>query len=386
MSTYKSTTDVINEIEHWLRLATLLHSGIEQALLAILHNDANDTTYIGLPNNPVQLFNELNTPHKKTLTQLQNNRVLKKEQVSKLLPANGQTNSADLDTTVVVILIINCTNITPPVTTGWDHKKLKATDKSKAAYVLRAREWRNYIHHTDPKDIDGPTFALKWTEGEDIIVGLGFIFDSKQLKTISLDPKTSTQQQSILKALDHFCNVEVKDHDSRLNSIVAKVTQIIKDINQNSDNIQKNVDDIASAMIVTQKNVDDITKTKIVTQKNTDDINQTKIVTQKNTDDITQTKIVTQKNTDDITQTKIFTQKNTDDITQTKIVTQKNTDDITQTKIVTQKNTDNIEEIRNVLMQQQDTLHSKFLNSTFMHRRLKTPKVISRLQSINIHL
>ena len=66
--------------------------------------------------------------------------------------------------------------------------------------MVRAREWRNYVHHTEPKDIDQQIFDDKWIEGTTIIHDLKYCYDTRQLKTISLDPGL----QIVLDSLNYY--------------------------------------------------------------------------------------------------------------------------------------------------------------------------------------
>ena len=224
MSTYKSIDDVIKEIEHWIRLSTLLHSGLQQAILSVLHNDNNDASYVGLPKDPKKLYNELNTTHLPTLTKLKNKKIIKDSQWNKLFPTSGETNSEILDVTLICILIINCTNLPPPPT-GWNHNKLLPTDNSKGAAVLRCREWRNFLNHTEPISIDLLQFKQKWKEGDDIIKALGYAFDANKLQTLPLDEKTFHKQGLIIKALDDLLKIEVKSHGDKLD----EMQKVVKD-------------------------------------------------------------------------------------------------------------------------------------------------------------
>ena len=179
---------VIQVIEFWLRLATFLHEPLKQALLRILH----DPSYNGLPIKPQQLYTVLSTTHKKKITKLKNKKILKQDQVDKLLPPNSTaTDSSEFDITLICILIRNCTNLPAPLN-GWDDKNPPATDQSLAAFVIRAREWRNFVHHTEPKNITLAIFQQKWAEGANIVHNLGFQYDTNKLLNISLDPQHKT--------------------------------------------------------------------------------------------------------------------------------------------------------------------------------------------------
>ncbi|XP_066917868.1 protein Daple-like [Clytia hemisphaerica] len=182
---------LITAIQFWLRLATFLHGPLKSFLLHVLH----DPSYNGLPQDPQKLYQALSTPaNRKTINDLKNGKngkkkVLQQDQVDALLPPTGNaTDSSQFDVTLICILIINFTNLPAPLK-GWKNKNPPATDLSIGAFVIRAREWRNYIHHTDPDKINQTEFNQKWMEGEQIINNLGFTYDTMQLKTMSLDLK-----------------------------------------------------------------------------------------------------------------------------------------------------------------------------------------------------
>ena len=127
---------------------------------------------------------------------------------------------------VFCILIRNCCNGLPPPVNGWDDKNPPAHDLSIAANVIRAREWRNYVHHTDPKDLDQLTFGNKWLEGTQIINNLGYHYKASQLKTISLDPK----HELVLKLLNSY----VAKLTQKLNALGNKVTNVDNSVVKNS--------------------------------------------------------------------------------------------------------------------------------------------------------
>lgn len=88
MSTYRSLEDAINDLEHWLRLASFLHIPLKHALLSVLHNENNSPTYTGLPREPSALYKSLQTTHKQKIDVLVKKKVLQVEQVNLLRPAN----------------------------------------------------------------------------------------------------------------------------------------------------------------------------------------------------------------------------------------------------------------------------------------------------------
>ena len=71
--------------------------------------------------------------------------ILKKDQMEIILPTNGdkKTYSNQFDVTVIVILIINYTNLPTPIG-GWKQKDPQTADKGIIATSLHGRNWRNF--------------------------------------------------------------------------------------------------------------------------------------------------------------------------------------------------------------------------------------------------
>jgi len=206
MGTFRPLANVIAELEYWLRLGTFLHEPLQDACLSVLHNDNNDASYNGLPRDPVLLYQTLSTTHKQAINLLVKKRVLSQDQVDILLPPNiHQTISKRFDVTLIIVLIINCTTLAPPLN-GW-RKDPSTTDISKGANILRARAWRNFVHHCEPAKLDSKCFNQKWKEGEHIISCLGSSYDTKSLKICTLDP----QQAIVLNSLQTYVSVLEKD-------------------------------------------------------------------------------------------------------------------------------------------------------------------------------
>ena len=135
----KPVTQVIPMIEYWIRLAILLMGPLLEASLQILHNKNKDATYTGLPEDPSNPNNDLSKHEKKLKS------VLKKDQMEIILPTNGdkKTYSNQFDVTVIVILIINYTNLPTPIG-GWKQKDSQTADKGIIATSLHGRNWRNF--------------------------------------------------------------------------------------------------------------------------------------------------------------------------------------------------------------------------------------------------
>ena len=242
MSTYyKSISQQIKEIEYWLRLTTFLHGPLKQNLLCVLHNKKN-LAYQGLPDDPSELYGVLSTDHKDTINKLQKKKVLKDDQLEILLPTNGdnKTYSDAFDVTLLVVLIINCTTLPPPKN-GW-YKPPLDSDTSVAANVIRARDWRNFLNHTDANAINKAAFNLKWAQGIAIIQGLGeSINEMVSLRTISLDPK----HELVTKSLIDFNQRKLADLQSR----VVKLEGTIKQIDENSKAIEDNHTDVSKHLV-----------------------------------------------------------------------------------------------------------------------------------------
>ena len=61
----KTLQDVILEIENWLRMATFVNEPLRLSLLNVLHNRGKNPNYVGLPENPTDLYNELKKQYHK---------------------------------------------------------------------------------------------------------------------------------------------------------------------------------------------------------------------------------------------------------------------------------------------------------------------------------
>ena len=128
-------------------MATFLHYPLKSALLFVLHNKGNRKDYNGLPEKEIDLYNELS----RNIGAIKKIKVISKAQVDILLPPGAnKTDSSTFDVTLIIVLIINFTTLPAPKK-GW-RVDPDITDTSTAAFVLRARKWRNFlIHGTEPE-------------------------------------------------------------------------------------------------------------------------------------------------------------------------------------------------------------------------------------------
>ena len=189
----------IEDCQNWLRLTVICHSSLKESLLNILHNASNDSRYVGLPRDPTLLYHTLNKKFKKRIVKLCSQSILSPEQFLLLFPPyETETHSKHFDVTLIVTLIRNCTNLPAPVG-GWQNHATKSYDMSTAAFVVRARKWRNVLYHTDPRDIDKEMFDESMSKAEEIIKGLKgqqTNHNLHALKTCSLDSKTFPSKET----------------------------------------------------------------------------------------------------------------------------------------------------------------------------------------------
>eukprot|EP00111_Clytia_hemisphaerica_P020005 TCONS_00058987-protein len=249
MSSYVSVANTIKEFEYWLRLTCFLHDPTKNALLQVLHNKSNDPSYQGIPDNPASLY-QFFSNNQNTLNQLVKKKLLKKDQLDLLLPPGGnQTFSSEFDVTLIAFLIQNFTTLPPPKK-GWKTKNPPPTDTSLAAFVIRAREWRNFINHIDAKTIDLLLFQKKWQEGCDIINGLHYQYNTKFLETMPLDPK----HHHVLKALNS-CLAKLKSSQKVLSNDLQDLQDEVSDIQNDITDIQSAISDVKNDQAATEKKI-----------------------------------------------------------------------------------------------------------------------------------
>ena len=236
---------VILKSANWFRLVLLLFGPIREALLNILH----DSSY-GLPRPPADLFKSLSKPSiKLKLSNLRKKGILKKNQWELIFPIGKQeTNSNLFDVTIIVLLIEVCTTLWP-ANSNWRDKNPPLEDISVAAFVIRARELRNYLQHFPSTDqLDNDEFQIKWKDGIDILIGLsysGSMTDANELKYITLDPKNNIVFRSMLiylqvqqeKLLENI--KENSKSFATLSSVPAELQNIQLRVNHNTEITQE---------------------------------------------------------------------------------------------------------------------------------------------------
>jgi len=195
-------SSVVGNYQYWLRLSVVNDVCVKEALLDILHDPLTG----GLPRNKQQLFVVLYS-FKKNKKHVWTGHI-KPFQWQILChacdggcanpcPKSGQTDSNDLDITCIVVLIIHLTTLPPPLgKKGWKQIIPLQADNSKAAFVLLAKNLRNFLAHCCLGKLQTQKdFVAMWTRMEDIVKGLGYknMVLFVHMKTISLDPYITHQ-------------------------------------------------------------------------------------------------------------------------------------------------------------------------------------------------
>lgn len=112
-----------------------------------------------------------------------------------------RVNSANFDTTLLVVLLRNiCPTLAPPVN-GWNERP-PDSDKSEAADILRIKFFRNEVTAHSPTDsVDDKTFDILWKNISEPIKRLGkspYIDIVDQLKGESMDPELESHYKELL--------------------------------------------------------------------------------------------------------------------------------------------------------------------------------------------
>ena len=109
------------------------------------------------------------SPHYNTLKWLQRRRVLNPTLWEKL----STLSSAEFDITLLVVLLRNICDLSPPVSTGsWDELP-PDSDNSTEANIVRIKCYRNDVYaHASKASVDDLTFNELWKNISNAIIGL----------------------------------------------------------------------------------------------------------------------------------------------------------------------------------------------------------------------
>jgi len=109
----------------WIRVNLAVDIFIKKGLLCFLHNTFEDSSYTGLPTDPVELYSHMKGFEKDKKQELLKRKVLTKKDWDKLCPAStGNSNSNEWDVTLIMVVITNSSQLPSP-RNGWFKKLSK---------------------------------------------------------------------------------------------------------------------------------------------------------------------------------------------------------------------------------------------------------------------
>eukprot|EP00111_Clytia_hemisphaerica_P005411 TCONS_00015641-protein len=225
----------ITNNKEWAKCILALNIHGKNGLLRVMHNDTNDPLYQGLPRNEQQLY-QFFDKYRKKLNGLKKSGALKKDQFDLLLPANGKTSSLSFDITLIVFVIINFVNITPPKG-GWRIKEPKQGDFSVAAFIIALRQLRNKILHGALKEFkDQNFFKGIWAEIRAALVGINYNclpdFDSLLHDKVVVDIKDGKDHMTdLVEDLKKTVQDEMsKQNKDMLLTVMKEVDKKVKEL------------------------------------------------------------------------------------------------------------------------------------------------------------
>ena len=236
--------NVFDDSACWMRLSVACQIHLKEALLDVLH----DQTSGGLPTNKYSLYSAICSKKKDLLKEIKPYQwnimihTCSPGMCPLVCHRYGVADSRDFDIPCIIILIMYTTNLPPPPgKNGWKQKasNLADTDTSKGAFVLRAREMRNWAAHCSIISFSSPgAFEDKWTELKDILKGLGYqnLTRFNEMKTSPLDPFIV---QQITSLQERYQDLETKKSNESDVSLVqdelAKLKILVSDVEAKLD-------------------------------------------------------------------------------------------------------------------------------------------------------
>lgn len=168
-----------------------------------------------------------------TLQLLRMKRVLNPSQWGKLFPAiKHSVSSKEFDITLLMTLLRNICNLTPPVT-GWGSFPTPA-DITNEADIVRIKYYRNTIYgHANEASVDDVIYAAYWQDIKDTLVRLGgrhYITTIDHLEKESIDPEYEEHYQDLLRQW-------VKDEEN----IKDKLDEIAETLGKKLEDVRESV-------------------------------------------------------------------------------------------------------------------------------------------------
>ena len=108
-----------------------------------------------------------------TLDELFVKGILSKQQRELLFPPDGsKPDSKKFDITLLFLLLVEISGLSPPHRTGWNNKP-HTKNKTLAANLVRIKLFRNKLIHTPETRLDTQRFNELWEEISSVLVALG---------------------------------------------------------------------------------------------------------------------------------------------------------------------------------------------------------------------
>jgi len=178
----------------WLQI--FIQGPLRESLLYVLHNKGIDSNYVGLPEDPADLYRVLtDITSQEVFNNLKKKRILVNAQIDLLTPPIGKKTFSDrFDITLVYHLIAQLSHFR-----GMDSRIL--------AYVLNTKRLLNDVAHLT--ELSEVVFERILVEGDVIITNIGYDFDMKKLRSMfsvghKSFPKKSPRKSFFLLVLRSF--------------------------------------------------------------------------------------------------------------------------------------------------------------------------------------
>ena len=183
---------------------------------------------------PASLHMVLSNPSvRSTLQSLRDKGVLNLLQWGRLFPFVASTvSSANFDATLLMELLRNICDLSPPVSTGnWDQLP-PDSDNSTEANIVRLKCYRDEVYaHATEASVDDPTFNALWQKISSVVVALGSGTDYSAIyETVIKGLATAKWMDPAAEA--HYIKLlsEWKKDDDRVKEMVAKLKGMLIDL------------------------------------------------------------------------------------------------------------------------------------------------------------
>ena len=219
----------LTQNENWIRYSLAIDVHLKQCTLDVLHNVNNDPVYQGLPPDPATLYAELIKYFtKQKIKELEKKKVLRKNQIDLILPADLKPDSSKWDITIIVLVIKTCLNL--------PNHLLQAIDD--------ARVIRNKFKHGSIDDLKtNAQFTIKWGELLAVVTTLNYqhLGNFKQLEKDPLLTNYLDEGKKLITRLVADLKKDLKQEvndglDEKKKEILKEMLKEISEIKQSKPN------------------------------------------------------------------------------------------------------------------------------------------------------